>query len=105
MSDPYARNKGIDGMPVSWPGDARSNGRYASSSGDYWLAVAWRDRDEGSRPVRLIAAGTGPGGERGLFELRELAQSPGSGPEAVLYWLCPYGGGLPVTVVALGPER
>jgi hypothetical protein len=80
-----------------------NNACYVSCCGDYWLAVAWRDRDESGRPVRLIAAGTGPGGERGLFELRELAQSPGGDAEAVLYALCPYSGGTPVTVARLEP--
>jgi hypothetical protein len=83
---------------------SEDNARYVSSSGDYWLAVALRDRDDSGRPVRLIASGTGPGGERGLFELRELSRSPGGDAEAVLYALCPYGGGLPVTVAAPGRE-
>jgi hypothetical protein len=78
------------------------NACYLSASGDYWLAVAWRDSDEGGRPVRMIASGTAPGGEHGLFELRELA--PGGEAEAVLYALSPYGGGIPVIVAAPGCE-
>ena len=74
--------------------------RYVPSSGNYWLTAAWRDRDQDGRPVRLIASGTGPGGQHGLFELRELAHPPAGDAAAALYALCPYGGGLPVIVAA-----
>lgn len=90
--------RGGNGGPQVSGDDAR----YVSASGDYWLAVAWRDRDEGGRPVRMIASGTAPGGEHGLFELRELA--PGGEAEAVLYVLCSYRGGIPVIVAAPGRE-
>jgi hypothetical protein len=80
-----------------------NNADYVSCRGEYRLTVAWRDRDESGRPVRLIAAGIGRGGERGLFELRELAQSPGGDAEAVLYALSPYRGRTPVTVARLEP--
>jgi hypothetical protein len=49
----------------------------------------------------MIASGTAPGGEHGLFEMRELA--PGGEAEAGLYALCPYRGGTPVTVARQEP--
>ncbi len=70
--------------------------RYVSRDGDYLLEPV-----DGDRGLRQLAWGTAPGGYRGLFELRKLADGqPGDG---ALYLVQRYASG-PASAAVLAQD-